>query len=70
MLEKIDRPEGKEDPTQELINELTDYISSGSIARRLQLERKLGKYIENNNIEWILNFLVRCHNEWKQKEKK
>jgi len=69
MLEKIDRPESKEDPTQELLNTLTDYLQSPDIGKRLQVERKLNKYLENNNTEWVLNFLVRCHSEWKKEKR-
>jgi hypothetical protein len=73
MIEKIDRPEGKEDPTQELIDEIIRYIESDkSISTRLSLERKLGKYIESNNVEWNLNLILRLYQtiklQWQTKE--
>lgn len=73
MIEKIDRPEGKEDPTQELIDEIIRYVESDkSISTRLSLERKLGKYIESNNVEWNLNLILRLYQtvklQWQTKE--
>lgn len=73
MIEKIDRPEGKEDPTKELIDEIIRYVESDkSISTRLYLERKLGKYIESNNVEWNLNLILRLYQtiklQWQTKE--
>jgi hypothetical protein len=70
MIEKIDRPEGKEDPTQELINEIISYLNSDRpIAQRLSLERKLKKYQENNEAAWLLNMTIRLYETWQIKEK-
>lgn len=73
MIEKIDRPEGKDDPTQELIDDIIRYIESErSISNRLSLERKLSKYLESNNVEWNLNLILRLYQtiktQWQTKE--
>lgn len=69
MIEKIDRPEGKEDPTQALINNIIEYLESDrSITNRLALERRLRKYQESNNPEWILNFTCRIWQTLKEKK--
>ena len=71
MIEKIDRPEGKEDPTQELINELIIYLESDRpIASRLTIERKLKKYQESNNEAWLLNLCIRLYQTWQIKGNK
>ncbi len=71
MIEKIDRPEGKEDPTQELINEIIIYFNSDRpIASRLSIERKIKKYQDSNEPAWLLNLLIRLHQTWQVNENK